>query len=274
MTPSRSVDLHIHSTASDGNLSPAEVVQRAAAAGVVGLSLTDHDTANGVEEARDEADLHGLRFLVGSELSANEPTRSVHLLAYGFDLEDEGFKAFAKHFRVARVERAQAIASKLQGMGIPLQYEDIQHYCDGAVPTRAHIGRALVGAGLVPDIPTVFRRYIGDGCPAHVRKPPTPPKLVFDMVHAAGGVVCLAHPGKVHSVEDVRRWAAEGLDGVEIRHPSNGPEVRSRMTAVADELGLLKSGGSDWHGSGMGRLGPGAEHVPERWMDAIIERTL
>jgi predicted metal-dependent phosphoesterase TrpH len=125
----------------------------------------------------------------------------------------------------------------------------------------------------VENIHRVFRQYLSRGQPAFVEKRDVPPKEVFDRVHAAGGVVILAHPGRVHGPDEVKRWAAEGLDGVEVMHPANRATTRSTMNAVAAELGLLRSGGSDWHGPSTHRKADvGAEPVPERWFDEIWRR--
>ena len=266
------VDLHLHSTHSDGTLSPEDVVRTVAEAGLAGFALTDHDTTSGLDDAEAAARRHGLRFLAGAELSANEPGKSVHLLSFGFDREDAGLQAFLRRYREDRRRRARRIVELLRTAGVPLTDEDVGRETGAAAPTRAHVARAMVAGGHVRDLNEAFGKYLSRGCPAFVRKEETPPRAVFDQVHAAGGVVCLAHPGKAHGVDDVRRWAKEGLDGVEVVHPANDAAVQSRMKALADELGLLTCGGSDWHGPNTGRRGPGWAHVPERWMEAIAER--
>jgi predicted metal-dependent phosphoesterase TrpH len=267
------VDLHLHSTASDGTVSPTEVVARAAAAGLVGFSLTDHDTTSGLDEAEAEADRLGLRFLPGAELSATEPGRSVHLLAFGFDRSDGNLQVFLEQFDGDRRRRARAIVERLQELGVGIRYAEVESQAGRAAPTRAHVARALVEGAHVENIHRVFRQYLSRGQPAFVEKRDVPPKEVFDRVHAAGGVVILAHPGRVHGPDEVKRWAAEGLDGVEVMHPANRATTRSTMNAVAAELGLLRSGGSDWHGPSTHRKADvGAEPVPERWFDEIWRR--
>ena len=268
------VDLHMHSTASDGTVAPADVARAVADAGLDGFSLTDHDTTQGLAEAETAARKLGLRFLPGAELSANEPGRSVHLLAYGFDVADPDLQGFLSRYREDRLRRAREIVARLQAAGAPVTWEDVELQTGAAAPTRAHIGRAVVACGAASDIHEAFRRYLSRGCPAFVGKEPTPPKIVFERVHAAGGVVCLAHPGRMHGEDEIRRWASEGLDGVEVVHPANPPAVRSRMHALAGELGLLRCGGSDWHGPDAGRRGvPGWAHVPMRWMEEIGRRS-
>jgi len=266
------VDLHLHSTASDGTLSPTAVVRRAAEAGLAGLALTDHDTAAGIDEARAEADRLGLRFLVGAELSANEPGSSVHLLAFGFEPADGNLQGLFRRYDEDRRARGRAMVDRLCELGVLVTYEDVEAQHGAAAPTRAHVARALVAGAHVRREQEAFERYLSRGRPAFVEKRDVAPRDVFAMVHGAGGVVLLAHPGRTHGPDDVRRWADEGLDGVEVLHPANPPAVRSRMTALAKELGLLESGGSDCHGPGTRRADLGTEPVPTRWMDEILAR--
>lgn len=266
------VDLHMHSTASDGTVPPAEVVRRAADLDLAGISLTDHDTVDGVEEAAAEADRLGLRFLVGAELSANEPDASVHVLAYGFDPDHPGLTDFFRAYREDRERRAREIVRRFNDLDVPLEYRSVEEEAAGGVPTRAHVARALVREGLVPDERTVFRRYLSRGGPAFVEKRPTPPGEVFEKVHGAGGVAVLAHPGWSHEPEDIRRWIGDGLDGVEVNHPRNHPKVRDRLRELAREHDLLTTGGSDWHGPDAERAPLGSEDVPLAWMEAVVER--
>ena len=243
-----------------------------AEAGLRGMALTDHDTVDGVEEARAEARRRALAFLTAAELSANEPGSSIHLLSFGFDPADEALLAFMAEYRLDRVRRAREIVNRLRARGVPLRYTDVEGQAGRAAPTRAHVARALVERDLVKGHNEAFRRWLSRGRPAFVEKKPTPPRAVFERVHAAGGVVVLAHPGRTHGVDAIRRWAEEGLDGVEIRHAENPPDVRQALEALAAELDLLRSGGSDWHGPVARRPAPGSEVVPIAWMEAIAAR--
>lgn len=270
--PAGHVDLHMHSTASDGIVSPAGVVRKADEAGLSGLSLTDHDTVDGLEEAAREAERRGLRFLPGAELSANEPGRSVHVLGYGFDVEHPDLLSFFSEYRRDRIRRAREIVDRLNRQGVALTYAAVEAQTKGGVPTRAHVARALVEAELVTDMDAVFDRYLSRGRPAFVEKRSTPPAEVFERVRAAGGVTILAHPGRSHGPDRIRRWVREGLDGVEVLHPANDPAVSRRLDALADELGLLRGGGSDWHGDDLHPSQPGSQRVPAAWMDRIVER--
>lgn len=265
------VDLHLHSTASDGILSPTEVVREVAALGLRGLSLTDHDTVDGVEEAAAEAGRLGLDFMIGAELSANAPGRSIHILAYGFDPTDPGMRVFFRDFRADRLRRADDIVSRLQSLGTDITLNDVMAHAGEGVPTRAHVGRALVSGGWVRDDHEAFGRYLARGKPAFVEKKPTPPHEVCDLVRAAGGVTILAHPGRDYTQAELARWMGDHFDGVEILHPRNDPGVRRTLEQLADERGLLRGGGSDWHGTASGAP-PGSQRVPVEWMRAIQER--
>jgi 3',5'-nucleoside bisphosphate phosphatase len=267
------VDLHLHSTASDGTLGPAAVVREVAARGMTGLSLTDHDTVAGLEEAEGEARRLGLDFLRGAELSANEPGRSVHVLTYGFDPSDARLRAFFEEFRIDRLRRAEAMVERLRRLDVPLTMDAVMREAVGGLPTRAHLGRALVAEGLVGNVNAAFRLWLARDRPAFVEKRPSPPSEVIEIAHHAGGVAVLAHPGRDFSEPDIRRWIAAGLDGIEILHPVNGPSDRARLGRIVREAGLLRTGGSDWHGPGSGSSEPGSQRVPAAWMRAITERT-
>jgi len=265
------VDLHLHSTASDGRLEPAAVAREVAARGLRGFSLTDHDTVGGVEEAAAEAARLGLDFLVGAELSANAPGRSIHILAYGFDPTDSGMRAFFRDFRADRLRRTDEIVRRLRDLGAELTLDEVMAEAGEGVPTRAHIGRALVAGGWVRGEEEAFRRYIARGRPAFVEKKPTPPEGVCETVRRAGGVSILAHPGRDFTQAELADWMGPSFDGVEILHPRNDPGVRRALERLATERGLLRGGGSDWHGTDSGAP-PGSQRVPVDWMRAIRDR--
>lgn len=237
------------------------------------MALTDHDTVDGLAEAEAEAERLGLAFLPAAELSANEPGLSVHLLAYGFDPVDQELRRFLADYREDRIRRAREIVERLAAVGVFLPYAEVEAETGRAAPTRAHLARALVRTGAARDEREVFRRWLSRGRPAFVEKRPVTPREVVERVHAAGGVALLAHPGKTHRAAAVRRWVGQGLDGVEILHPENTPQVRRRMEAVARELDLLRTGGSDWHGSATHRAQLGSERVPFEWLEAIAARS-
>ena len=265
------VDLHLHSTASDGIVSPTEVTREIASRGLRGFSLTDHDTVDGVEEAAAEAARLGLEFMVGAELSANAPGQSIHILAYGFDPSEAAMRGFFRDFRADRLRRVDEIVTRLQALGIGLTFDDVMDEAGEGVPTRAHVGRALVNGGWVREHNEAFDRYIARGKPAFVEKKPTPVEQVCEMVRRAGGVTLLAHPGRDYTQAQLARWMETSFDGVEILHPRNGKGVRRSLEALAEQRSLLRGGGSDWHGTTSGAP-PGSQRVPIEWMRAIEER--
>lgn len=266
------VDLHLHSNASDGTLTPTRVVQEAASRGAVGVSLTDHDTLAGIEEAELEARRLGLAWLSGSEISATEAGRSVHLLAYGIATGNEALDALLDAIREDRLDRAQKIVSLFNELGVPIGQEAVDREASGGVPTRAHVARAIVAEGLMPNVHAVFQKYLADGGPAYVEKAEVLPSTVFQSVHDAGGIVVLAHPGRSFPDEQIVRWAGEGLDGIEVMHPKNHGSRRDELRAIAYRMDLLMTGGSDWHGPGGGGMEPGTERVPTEWMEVAAAR--
>jgi predicted metal-dependent phosphoesterase TrpH len=239
---------------------------------VTGLSLTDHDTVAGLDEASAECERLGIRYISGSEISANEPGVSIHLLAYGFDPGHGGLLAFLADVREARWSRVHEMISRLNGLGIPITVQDVLDLSGDGSATRAHVSRALIGGGWARNTREVFGRLLGRGCPGFVEKPPTPPAGVIELVREAGGVTMLAHPGDSYSDADIARWVAEGLDGIEIMHPSNGPQERATLERLVERHGLLRGGGSDWHGPDSGGAPTGTESVPDEWLDAIFSR--
>lgn len=265
------VDLHLHSTASDGVCSPAEVVREAAAIGLQGLSLTDHDTVDGIEEAAAEASRLGLDFLIGAELSANAPGKSIHILAYGFDPADRGMRTFFSEFRDDRMRRTEDMVERLHALGVNLSVADVLDESGDGVPTRAHVARALLSAGWIRYYEEAFRRYIARGKPAFVEKMPTPPERVIELVRAAGGVTILAHPGRDFTTAELSGWIDSGFDGLEVLHPRNDSAVRRALESLVEQRGLLRGGGSDWHGTDSG-ASPGSQRVPAAWMSAIRAR--
>ena len=239
---------------------------------MAGLSLTDHDTVDGLEEAEAEAGRLGLRFLPGCELSANEPGLSIHILAYGFDPADADFLSFLADYRTDRLRRVREMSDRLCELGVQLPAEATLAEAAGGIPTRAHVARALVRAGLVGGIHEAFDSFIGRDRPAFVEKRPLPPSEVIRRVHAADGVTVLAHPASDFRARDMRRWVEDGLDGVEVLHPRNRAAERKSLHALAEVYGLLRGGGSDWHGPNSGGADVGSQKVPIEWMDAIVQR--
>ncbi|RSS45864.1 PHP domain-containing protein [Streptomyces sp. WAC08241] len=248
------IDLHTHSTASDGTDSPAELVRNAAAAGLDVVALTDHDTTRGHAEAI-AALPEGLTLVTGAELSCRMDGISLHLLAYLFDPEEPALLTERELVRDDRVPRARAMVGKLRELGVPVTWEQVARIAGDGSVGRPHVAEALVELGVVPDVSGAFTpEWLADGGRAHVGKHELDPVEAIRLVKAAGGVTVFAHPlavkrGRVLPEAAIARLAEAGLDGVEVDHMDHDEATRARLRGLAKELGLLTTGSSDYHGS-------------------------
>ncbi len=243
-------DFHLHSTASDGVQSPTWVIETAHGRGVTVLSLTDHDTTEGLAEARRAATRLGLRLIPGMELSTDLGKADVHLLAYGFDDRSVRLQEFLSWLRNSRLGRAGRIVDVLAELGAPIRLERVLEIAGEASVGRPHVARALVEAGHCTSVQDAFNRYLANGGPADVPREKLAPRQAIDEVHTAGGVVFAAHPtfiGEAYAeaISDFARW---GLDGLETFYKHYSPEVVEEHRQLGERLGLGLSGGSDYHG--------------------------
>jgi 3',5'-nucleoside bisphosphate phosphatase len=260
------IDLHLHSTASDGLLPPAAVVAAARAVGLSAIALTDHDTVDGIPEARTAAEHAGIRFIAGIELSAEHEGIEVHIL--GLHLSDlPTLKTRLGELRAERVERAREIVARLAGLGIEISYDAVLARAAGGAVGRPHVARAMIDAGVVADFREAFDRYLGAARPAFVPKKPVSPDDASAMIHAAGGLAVWAHPGTHASDHFVDALVSAGLDGLEVLHPSHGPEMVMRLRAMCDARSLVPSGGSDWHATPGVTRTLGSQAVPGDWLE-------
>ena len=265
------VDLHMHSTASDGSRSPAEVVRAAKRASLAAIALTDHDTVAGLAEAAITGAELGVRIVNGVELSAVEGQTETHLL--GLHLHDTAvLEQGLGELREMRGRRAARIVELLQSQGVQVTLDDVLLQAGAGAIGRPHVARALVADGWATDVRDAFDRYLGAGRPAFVAKEQLGMREAIAMVHAAGGLAVLAHPGQGGTRERIEPLAALGLDGVEVKHPSHSPQDVARLRACVDQLGLIPSGGSDWHGAADGPRTIGMMHVPIEWLRRQDER--
>ncbi|MFF5634251.1 PHP domain-containing protein [Streptomyces sp. NPDC012825] len=248
------IDLHTHSTASDGTDSPAELVRNAAAAGLDVVALTDHDTTRGHAEAV-AALPEGLTLVTGAELSCRLDGIGLHMLAYLFDSEEPALLAERELVRDDRVPRARAMVDKLRDLGVPVTWEQVARIAGDGSVGRPHVAEALVELGVVPDVSGAFTpEWLADGGRAHVGKHELDPVEAIRLVKAAGGVTVFAHPlavkrGRVLPEAAIARLAEAGLDGIEVDHMDHDEATRARLRGLAKELGLLTTGSSDYHGS-------------------------
>jgi len=271
-------DLHVHSSASDGTEPPAEVMRRAAQAGLDVVALTDHDTVAGHAEARRAlaGTLTSLTLLPGMELSCRLGDRSLHLLAYLFDAGRPDLAAELSRIRDDRVLRAQAMVGRLADLGVGISWDQVAAIAGPAVVGRPHIARAMAASGAIASPREAFTRdWIADGGRAYVGRYALDPVHAIRLVRAAGGVAVLAHPragrDTLVSDEEIGRLAAAGLAGVEVFHPDHCDAERARLLALAHDLHLVATGGSDDHGSLTGHR-IGCETVAADAYDALISR--
>lgn len=246
------LDLHIHTTASDGSLTPTQVVQLARKRGFSLIAVTDHDTMGGVAEALEAGKKYNVDVVPGVEISSGV-TLEVHMLGYGMSPDHPVMKAMMEDMRAARVERMERIIENLQKMGVPITVEEVEAVAGGAIG-RPHIAQVLIAHGLVPDVRTAFREYIGVGAKAYVERRKMTSEQVIANIRDAGGVPVLAHGGLLRISEvELNQWidsmAKKGLMGLECYHNAHTPQMERLLRAAAERNGLLVTGGSDFHGA-------------------------
>ncbi len=265
------IDLHAHSTASDGTASPTLFVETAARAGLDVVALTDHDTVAGVGEAMAAAAPLGVRVVPGVELSVVDGKEEVHLL--GLHLADVHAIADAlSTFREGRTVRAEAMVAALNAGGVPVTMEAVLTEAAGGALGRPHVARALIAGGWVADMRDAFDKWLGAGKPAFVEKPRLEVSDGVNLVHKAGGLAIWAHPGDDGRRARFERMVAAGIDGAEVRHPGHDASDQARIGALVEFFHLVPSGGSDWHGVLAGPRMLGAVQVPSEWLERHEER--
>lgn len=269
------IDLHLHTTASDGTLDAAALVERAHEAGVRTLAVTDHDTMAGVPAAAEAASRLGMEFLPGIEITAVLERRDVHVLAYFLDPAPAALQSFLETQREIRVDRARTMATLLGELGAPIDVESsiavaVEHGRSIARPTLA---RALVDAGHVGSVKEAFDRWIGDGRPAHVPREGSTPAEVIRLVSKAGGVSAIAHPGLLNRDALIPSLAKAGLTALEVYHPEHGASVQAHYRKLSAQHELAVSGGSDFHGDGDRRSASlGSVGLPRNAFIPLLQR--
>lgn len=241
------------------------------AAGLRAVALTDHDTLAGIDEAQTAADSLGLELVSGVELSVHQGADEVHLLGLHIrdvDVLQEELEVFRGHRR----RRAEDIVERLNAAGVAVTLEAVLAAADGGAIGRPHVARAMIAGGFVRDAREAFDRWLAFGRPAYVDKERLDVADGIAMVHRAGGIAVIAHPGSGGRREMIEALVAAGLDGIEVRHPSHSKDDEQRLHALATHFGLVMSGGSDWHGAQQGGRVLGAMQVPYAWLEA--QRTL
>ena len=275
------IDLHTHSTASDGKLAPAELVRHAVKAGIEVLALTDHDTLSGIGEASGEASRVGLEFFPGVEISAEFNPGTLHMLGYFIDPDDESLNRTLSWLRGGRDDRNRLILARLAELGCPLEMEEVAALAGGESVGRPHIARAMMDRGYVSSFKEAFDRYLGKGAAAYMdREKMTPEKAIAEII-GAGGLPVLAHPQTL-SMDDealgklVGSLEPMGLAGIEAYYYSHSLDETVFYLSLARRFGLVVTGGTDFHGPGTidSRLGVGRGNmnVPREVADQLVKR--
>lgn len=278
-------DLHTHSTASDGRLTPEALVEQAASLELQALALTDHDTVAGLDAAWTAAKRLGLAFIPGLELSTDWGKGECHILGYWLDYRAPGLGECLERFQKSRLERGRRMVERLQALGLPISWERVQELAQGGTVTRPHLAEALLEKGYVASREEAFERYLGTGRPAYVARHKLSPEDAVRLIRNFHGVPVLAHPV---SVEPERSWADDfpdpwpflerlieaGLLGLEAYFRMSPPEVSSRLADLAERYGLIVTGGSDFHGfpedEGLGSTPVPLTAVQDLWSLARI----
>lgn len=275
------IDLHTHSTASDGTFSPEDLAREAARSGLTHLAVTDHDGISGLASARKESQRLGISFLGGVEISAEFPSGTMHILGYGFREEDPALNLRLETLRQARTERNPRIAQKLRDLGMEVYVEDAAAVAGGKVVGRPHFAKVLAQKGYVAGTQEAFDRFLAKGQVAYVDKVRLSPRESIAAIRDAGGAAVLAHPKqlKIHDPCELESVVGElaglGLQGIECFYRDHDPEEETAFLALADRCSLVPTGGSDFHGANRPEIrlgvGEGRMRVPQWCWDRLME---
>jgi predicted metal-dependent phosphoesterase TrpH len=241
-------DLHVHTSCSDSTLNPEQVVEQCAERGIDTVAITDHDTTAGVHPATDAGRVAGVRVIPGVELTAYVGPTEIHIVGLFIDPDADSLRTVAERARNARFTRTEQMVEKLRALDIDISLDDILRIADNGVPGRPHVAQALVACGQVASIADAFQYYLANGGPAYVPKYQLAPADAARAIHAAGGVSVVGHPGGGLPDPMVRDMIRDGVQGIEVVHPLHSKDAERRYRALAEELGVPVSGGSDCHG--------------------------
>jgi len=274
------VDLHLHSNCSDGSLTPEEIVTGAVAAGLTGMALTDHDTLEGLAVASATARQASMRFVGGTELSVLWRRQSMHLLVYFLDPEPGPLQDRMEELRQSRQQRNHQIATKLQELGLDITIEEVTMEAGGGVIGRPHFAAVMIGKGYVANVPEAFDRYLATGRPGYVGRKRLTAEEAIRLSRKSGAVPVIAHPHtlSLRAEEFATGFSdlvAAGLGGIEAYYGEYTPAMRSRIAAICSDLGIVATGGSDYHGRYKPHLdigtGKGDLRVPDEALEALLQ---
>jgi predicted metal-dependent phosphoesterase TrpH len=241
-------DLHIHTTSSDGLLSPEEVVRWAKVKRLTAVGITDHDTVNGISPAVEASLKYEVEVVPGIELSTLYDEEEIHILGYYIDYKADWFLQILEKIQNSRYQRASKIVEKLNGIGVNITMKQVEEIADIGAIGRPHIARAMIHRGYINNVKEAFQSYIGKGCPAYVERYKLSSLEAIDIIRKLGGISVLAHPGLIKSKAHIGNIVGLGIDGIEVYHSKHDDETIRNMLAVASSRRLLITGGSDCHG--------------------------
>lgn len=262
-------ELHSHSTFSDGVKDVRTLAHELHAASVAYWALTDHDTAAGCTQARVEAESLGIGFIDGIEISAFD-RRSIHVLGLG--VVPEKLQAFQDRRELERRERMRLMIQKIRDLGVEVDFARVEAAAGKGVLTRPHLARELVDQGAVPTIQAAFDAFLASGRPAYVEQTWPNVAQAVEIIHDAGGVAILAHPGIYDMDDGISRWVDDGIDGIEVGHPKHTPAQTRAYVRLADKHKILKTVSSDYHGPAISPVPLGKTEISQVWLDALLAR--
>lgn len=266
-------DLHLHTRYSDGTETPQRVVELAVQAGLAAIAITDHDIVDSYEQALPFATAQGLELIPGLEMSAGHMGPSgevdVHVLGLFINVHHAPFQQRLAEQRTRRIRRTHEMVERLRGMGLAITVEEVFAAAGEGAVGRPHVAQVLLDHGYVATSREAFDKYIGNNGPAYIAGSPTPPKDAIRAILDAGGIPVLAHPVYIKNDALIEQWTRDGLVGLEVYHSSHTPEVVNRYKKLADRLGLLKTGGSDFHGTSREGVPIGTATVPYEMVEAL-----
>jgi len=241
------VDLHTHTSYSDGFYSPKELILKAKNAGIEVIGITDHDNVAAISEAAAFGKKIGVEVIPGVEISTDVEDKEVHILAYFIETDNSELERYLQFFREERLKRAARIVNKLNALGLSITLDNVLDKAKNSAVGRPHIAQAMLDKGLTSSYYEAFNKYIGNGCPAYEKKVHLSPQSAFKIINDAGGLSFIAHPGFMHE-SLLKEIITAGVDGIEVIHPSNNSQQTRFYRGIVNEYFLLESGGSDFHG--------------------------
>jgi len=268
------IDLHIHTNHSDGILSSQEILTKAAKNNLSAIAITDHDSINAFDEALPYAERLGIELISGVELSCEAEDKDIHVLAYFVDSKNKVFSEFLEKMRFYRKERIFKIADKLKYIGIDFCAESLLKEIKDAAPGRLHVARKLLKDGSIKSIPEAFHCYIGENCPAYVKKFKFQVSECIELIHSIGAIAVIAHPGVYKSDHLINNFIECGLDGLEVFHSEHKKSQIKKYLKIAEKNNLLITGGSDYHGLQHDKRILGSLKIPYSLLEKMKERLL